>query len=144
MFEYAKRTAIAYAIAVSVLLGLVSTSSAVDQPYKVSVESAKVKVGETAQIKVTVTAAEGWHANFRYPHKIDGLSAPGGAELAFKSVRASKAAGRTIVFVIAVKATEAGTHKITGDIMFSVADGPKKLTEKVPLEATVTAEKAGT
>ena len=143
MIEFAKRTVLAGGLAAAALLAMVTLAAAADAPYSISVENGTAKVGETARIKVTITAAEGWRADFRYPHKIENLSAAGGAELAFKSVRASSAAGRSIVFVVSVKATEFGVHKVTGDILFSVSDGKKKLTEKVPLAATVTGEKAG-
>ena len=143
MIEFAKRQVLSGALAAIVLIAFGSLAAAADKPYSVAVENGSAKVGADSQIRVTVTAAEGWFANFRYAHKLDNLSAGGGAELAFKSVRASSAAGRTIVYTLGVRPTAPGVHKVTGDILFSLTRGKEVVTEKLPLAATVTGDKAG-
>lgn len=143
MIEFAKRQALAGALAAAVLLAFGPLAAAADKPYSVAVENAAGKVGADAAIKVTVTAADGWFANFRYAHRLDNLAAAGGAALAFKSVRASSAAGRTIVYTLAVRPTAPGVHKVTGDILFSLTRGKEVVTETLPLAATVTGDNSG-
>lgn len=144
MTHYAKRTGLVASLATAFLLVMGTLAAAADKPFSVSVEDAKAKVGETGKIVVTVKAAEGWRINYRYAHRLDNLAAAGGADVAQKSVGASKVSGTSISFIVSVKATEAGVHKVTGDILFGIGKGDKKLTEKVPLQATLTGEKSGT
>jgi hypothetical protein len=110
-----------------------------DTPYSIEVTNAKAKVGEDAKIVIKITAVEGYKCNKSYPHKARKLKADAGAELAADMVKGTLE-NKQIVIPVSVKATKAGTFKVTGQIKFSVCNDSQCVIKKAPLNATITGE----
>lgn len=103
--------------------------------FNLSVSNASAKVGKQATITVTVTAAGGFKANTKYPHKIKDIS---GSNVDAPSTVNGSVNGNSVSFTIPATPTAAGSHAVSGEIRFSVCNDEECQMKKVPLTAKVT------
>ncbi len=128
-------------------LTISSSATAADQPtpatnvdedsFTIKVTNARASVGEAATIKVTVEAANGYHANDAYPNKIKDITATAGAKVS-KDTVPGRVDGTSVSYSVEVTPTKAGKAKVSGEIRFSVCNADSCQMKKIALDATVT------
>ena len=108
-----------------------------DKPFRITVSTGNVKVGENETVEVRITAKKGHKPNAEYPNKIKKLTASKGAVVGAKSVK-GEVKGKLILFTVPVKPTRAGRHTVKGVIRFSVCNDKQCYIKKVPLKTSIT------
>ncbi len=116
--------------------------------------SAEVPVGEQTALTVAITARPGFKVNEEYPHnfkpeggaaalKFEGQRIPlGTADATKEPCEKNEKEACALHAPLPFTATEAGSHKVSGTLSFSVCNETKCLIEKVPLALQVTATAA--
>ena len=133
-----------------------ATERAEGPAFEVALQAPKseVPVGEPSQLTVAISARPGFKVNEEYPHhfkpeggaaalKFEGQRIPLGTKDA-KTQPCEKNAKEacTLHAPLPFTATEAGAHKLSGTLSFSVCNENKCLIEKIPLALQVTATQA--
>lgn len=109
-----------------------------DSEFTIKVENGKAKVGDAATISVTVTAAEGFKMNQDYPSKIKDIDGGRAVAVDSDSVRGKVDGKKYVRYQIEATPKKRGTHKLSGEIRFSVCNEESCHIKKVPLDATIT------
>jgi hypothetical protein len=108
-------------------------------PYKVEIENATAKVGESAVVRAIVIPPDGIKLTSVYRHRISDLSVLDDHGVKFDDeVVIGKVEDGRLVFEVGVTPTEPGPHAINGVMRVSFINGDRSESKSIPLIARVT------
>lgn len=140
----------AFAVSHATAAPVVSESEAISlgtidgEQYTIDVGSPEVTVGQAASFKVTVKAKDGFKFNEAFPTKLKLDDPPAGLELPKRKLKRGDGklggGGKTFTFDVPVKATQAGSFDVKGQLKFSVCNDSKCVVQKKTLTSSISAK----